>query len=128
MKKKPSLISFLLLVWIWLFSGPVWAGAETPEKLRGIPIFEGSKVIQVIDGPKQWSAVMEVTANRDTVAEFYKKSLEADGWRTVSQSQYATGGVLQLEKGADVIQIALVNRKKDDKVVLLYNLVYIRKK
>ncbi len=128
MKGTPSLISLIALAWIWLIPGSALAGTELPADLKSIPIFTGSKVLQTADGPTQCSATLQVQAAKDTVAAFYRKVLEENGWKGAVESQYNTGGVLQFAKGADVIQIALVNRKKGDDITLLYNIVHTHKK
>lgn len=128
MKGTLGLASLIAFVWIWLIPGPVRAGSGLPGELSNVPVFFGSKILRTIDKPGQCSAILEVNSDRDTVAAFYKKTLEENGWKRAVESQYGSGGVLQFTKGDDILQIAIVNRKKDDIVTLLYNIVYMHKK
>ncbi len=129
MKPKLWLVSLVAFAWIWLVPCSVSTAQELPGDLKSIPVYQGSKILRISDSPTQSSAILSVSADRDSVAAFYKKALEENGWKRGVESQYDSGGgVMQFAKGDDIIQIALVNKKKDDIVTLLYHIVYTHRK
>jgi L-lactate utilization protein LutC len=60
---------------------------DIPDKLKDIPLYQGSKVQQAIDMENYAMIVASVKAKVDAIADFYKNMMVEKGWKFVSQSE-----------------------------------------
>ncbi len=71
-----------------LFGAGLALGAiDIPDKLKDIPLYQGSKVEQAIDTENYAMIEASVKARADAIADFYKNMMVEKGWRLASQSE-----------------------------------------
>lgn len=116
---KMALIHIIVLSF-WVTTG--FAAMELPDKLSQIPVFSGSKIIQVMDMGDNSMAALEVTADRDALIKFYKDEMKGKGWKTVFQAEQEDSAVLHFMKDNKTIQIS-ANKEEEGK--LGYQMVFI---
>ncbi|MFH0785931.1 MAG: hypothetical protein V2B20_28825 [Pseudomonadota bacterium] len=118
---KLALIQSFLLIF-WVTTG--FAAMDLPAKLSEVPVFSGSKIVQVMDMGESSMAALEVKADRDALVKFYKDAMQAKGWKTVFQIEQEDGAVLHFMKDNKTIQIS-ANIGEEGK--LSYQMVFIGK-
>ena len=71
-----------------LFGAGLALGAiDIPDKLKDIPLYQGSKVQQAIDMEDYAMIAASVKAKADAIADFYKNIMVEKGWNLASQSE-----------------------------------------
>lgn len=110
----------VVLLSLWVTTG--FAAMELPAKLSQVPVFSGSKIIQVMDMDENSMAVLEVEADRDALIKFYKDAMQGKGWKTVFQAEQEDSAVLHFMKDNTTIQIS-ANTEEEGK--LSYQIVFI---
>jgi len=95
---------------------------ELPAKLSQVPVFLGSKIIQVMDMDDNSMAALEVKADRDALMKFYKDEMQGKGWKTVFQAELEDSAVLHFMKDNKTIQISA---NKEEEGQLSYQMVFI---
>ena len=73
----------LVFLSFWVTTG--FAAMELPAKLSQVPVFLGSKIIQVMDMGENSMAALEVKADRDALMKFYKDEMQGKGWKTAGE-------------------------------------------
>jgi len=104
----------------WVTTG--FAAMELPAKLSQVPVFLGSKIIQVMDMDDNSMAALEVKADRDALMKFYKDEMQGKGWKTVFQAELEDSAVLHFMKDNKTIQISA---NKEEEGQLSYQMVFI---
>ena len=104
----------------WVMTG--FAAMELPAKLSQVPVFSGSKIIQVMDMDDNSMAALEVKSDRDALIKFYKDEMKGKGWKTVFQAEQEDSAVLHFMKDNKTIQIS-ANKEEEGK--LSYQIVFI---
>jgi hypothetical protein len=111
---------YVVLLSFWVTTG--FAAMELPEKLSQVPVFSGSKIIQVMDMGDNSMAALEVKADRDALIKFYKDEMKGKGWKTVFQAEQEDSAVLHFMKDNKTIQIS-ANKEEEGK--LSYQMVFM---
>lgn len=110
----------VVLLSFWVTKG--FAAMELPAKLSHVPVFSGSKIIQVMDMNDNSMAALEVKADRDALIKFYKDEMNGKGWKTVFQAEQEDSAVLHFMKDNKTIQIS-ANKEEGGK--LSYQIVFM---
>ena len=58
---------------------------DIPDKLKDIPLYQGSKVKQAINMENNAMIMATVEAKADAVADFYKNIMAGKGWKLAFQ-------------------------------------------
>ena len=95
---------------------------DLPSKLSQVPVYPGSKIVQVMDMGNSSMAALEVKADSDTLLKFYKKEMQGKGWKTAFQAEQADTAVIHFTKDNQTIQISANKAEKD---ALSYQMVFI---
>ena len=115
-------IALIHLVFLFFSVTTGFAAMELPSKLSQVPVFLGSKIIQVMDMDDNSMAALEVKADRDALMKFYKDEMQGKGWKTVFQAELEDSAVLHFMKDNKTIQISA---NKEEEGQLSYQMVFI---
>jgi hypothetical protein len=74
------------------------AAVRTPPVLAGVPIIDGSQVVDTSGTSEAARATLLVPMPPDSVAAFYRRRLAAEGWRIVGDVADAGGVDLYAER------------------------------
>ena len=102
------------------FLAPAFAAMDLPEKLVPAGVYQGAKIIQVMESGTTSMAMVEVKATRDDVLEFYKQKLKQQGWKIAMQVEQEDSAVIHFTKDKMAIQVN-VNQSEDG--LLQYQLI-----
>lgn len=108
-----------VLLSFWVTTG--FAAMELPAKLSQVPVFSGSKIIQVMEMDDNSMAALEVKAERAALIKFYKDAMQGKGWKTVFQAEQEESAVLHFMKDNKTIQIS-ANIEEEGK--LSYQIIF----
>jgi hypothetical protein len=95
---------------------------ELPSKLSKVPVYSGSKIIQIMDMGTNSMAALEVKADHDALMKFYKKEMQEKGWKTAFQVEQEDNAVIHFTKDNQTIQISA---NKGEEGVTLYQMVFV---
>ena len=102
--------------------GLAFGAMELPSKLQEIPLYTGSKIVQVMDMDNNSMAMLTVKADREAFLEYYKQNMRAKGWKVVFQAEQEDNAVIHFTKDKQTIQITVQNEEEG---MLQYQLVSI---
>ena len=74
------------------------AAVRTPPVLAGVPVIEGSQIVDTSGTQEAARVTLLVPMPSDSVAAFYRRWLAAEGWRIVSDVVDAGGVNLYAER------------------------------
>lgn len=94
--------------------GAALAGIDTPEKLKDIPLFQGSKVQHAMNMDTTAMLTATVDAKSDAIADFYKNSMKSKGWKIAFQAEQENVKMIHFQKDSQVFQITIQNEKEGD--------------
>ncbi len=86
-------------------------GVIAPEKLKEIPLYEGSTVKQAIDMTNNAMLSATVKAKVGAIAEFYRNAMSAKGWKTVFQAEQQDIKIIQFQKDKQLLQVTIQPEK-----------------
>lgn len=98
-----------------------YGAMELPSRLKEIPIFAGSKTVQVMDAENNSMALFTVKADRDALLDHYKQAMKGKGWKVVFQAEQEEDAVVHFQKEKDIIQLSV--QKDEGEGMLQYQLV-----
>jgi hypothetical protein len=112
-KKWRSSASAAVCLFCILFGAGLAFGAiDIPDKLKDIPLYQGSKVQQAINMENHAMIVASVKAKADAIADFYKNVMVEKGWKLVFQSEQEDTKVIHFQKEKQVFQLTVTGEKK----------------
>lgn len=113
---RKNCISGMMLqaVLLVLIAGVAVAAVDLPEKLKGVPLFPGSKVLQAMDMQGGSMATVQVQAARDDVVAFYKKHLSSDGWKIIFQAEQEDASIVHFQKEKEMIHLSIQSKGQGD--------------
>lgn len=98
-------------------------GAMTlPSQLSEVPVYSGSKILQVMDMGNNSMASLEVKADHAVLIGFYQKEMQEKGWQKAFQAEQEDSAVIHFTKGQQTIQISA---SKGENGMTLYQMVFI---
>jgi len=104
-----------------LFGGGPALAVDVPEKLKDMPLYQGSTVRQAIDMTNHALLIATVKASGDAIADFYKKAMVAKGWKLAFQAEQEAMKLLHFQKDKMLFQVAIQPPKGAEEVT--YNLM-----
>ena len=116
MEKKWQSSSFaaLCLFCIIFVAGPALGAIDIPDKLKDIPLYQGSKVQQTMDMENHAMIVASVKAKADAIADFYKNLMVGRGWKLAFQAEQEDTKVIHFQKDKQVFQLTVTSDKKTE--------------
>jgi hypothetical protein len=105
---------------ILFIGGPAFA-VDVPEKLKDIPLYQGSTVRQAMDMTNHTMLIATVKASGSDVADFYKKAMAAKGWKLAFNAEQEEMKLLHFQKDKMVFQVTIQIPKGEEETT--YNLV-----
>ena len=120
MEKRRGIRAFVCVVCIAFAAVSAFA-IDVPEKLKSIPLYQGSKVEQSMDMAGSSMLIASVKAEGDAIANFYKNAMTSKGWKVVFQADREDVKVVHFQKDKQIFQVSIQNEK--GKGVTTYNLV-----
>lgn len=93
-----------------------------PSNLSQVPIYSGSKIVQVMDMGNNSMAALEVKADREALIKFYQKQMQEKGWEKAFQVEQEDNAVIHFTKNNQTIQISA---DKGENGTTLYQMVFI---
>jgi hypothetical protein len=115
-----TMFAQILLLCFFVSSG--FAAMELPSKLSQVPVFPGSKIVQVMDMGSNAMASLEVKTDSDALMKFYKKEMQDKGWKAAFQAEQADTAVIHFTKDNQTVQISA---GKGDQGALVYQMVFV---
>ncbi len=79
-------------------AAPESAPARTPPVLTGVPVIEGSQVVDTVGTSEAARMTLDIPMPPESVAAFYRRRLTADGWRLQGDVPDAGGVDLYAER------------------------------
>ena len=105
-----------------LFSiGPALGAIDVPEKLKGIPLYAGSRVQHAMDMDSSAMLTATVDAKGDAIADFYKNTMKEQGWKVAFQAEQENVKIIHFQKAKQMFQLTIQNEKEGGPTT--YNLV-----
>ena len=114
---------FVAVLGVFVMVGAAMAGMDIPDKLKDVPLYSGTKIVQVMDMDKHAVAVLTVKADRDALVDFYKQSMKTAGWKLAFQAEQEDGAVLHFTKEDHSLQVSV--QKGDEDGTINYQLAAI---
>ena len=74
-------------------AGEAGGNVPTPPVLVGVPVLQGSQLVDTVATGEAARAVLLVAVSPDSVTAFYRRLLPAEGWRIVGDVRSDSGGV-----------------------------------
>jgi len=99
-------LTVLCSVFVLLGAGAAFA-VDVPEKLKDIPLYQGSTVQQALDMQNNVMLVAAVKAKGSDIADFYKKTMTAKGWKVAFQAEQNDVKILHFQKDKLVFQVTI---------------------
>ena len=96
---------------------------DIPDKLKDIPLYQGSKVQQAIDMENYAMIAASVKAKPDAIADFYKNIMVEKGWKLAFQSEQEDTKIIHFQKDKQVFQLTVSIDKKAEETT--YTLMLI---
>lgn len=97
------------------------AAMDLPEKLRDVPLYPDSKIEQTMDMESHVMATMKVHTRQEAILDFYKKTLEARGWKVVFQAQQEDSSMIHFQNDKKMLQ--LVVQSDNQEGTITYSLI-----
>jgi len=105
-----------------LFGAGASLGAiDIPEKLKDIPLYQGSKVQHAMDMGNSAMLTVKVDAKSDAVADYYKSIMKAKGWNVAFQAEQENAKMIHFQKDKQILQVTIHTEKDGNSTI--YNLV-----
>lgn len=125
MVARSRVIGVVLLQALYLCVGfgLAFGAMEIPTKLKEVPIYSGSKIVQVMDMDNNSMAMLTVKADREALLDFYKQSMKAKGWKVAFQAEQEDNAMVHFTKDNQTIQITVQNG--DEEGMLQYHLLAV---
>jgi len=108
MEKRRGICALTVLcsVFVLLGAGTAFA-VDVPEKLKDIPLYQGSTVQQALDMQNNVMLVAAVKAKGSDIADFYKKTMTAKGWKVAFQAEQNDVKIVHFQKDKLVFQVTI---------------------
>ena len=107
-----------------LFGAGLAPGAvDIPDKLKDIPLYQGSKVKQAINMENNAMIMATVEAKADAVADFYKNIMAGKGWKLAFQSDQEDAKILHFQKDKQAFQLTVSSEKESKKTTYTLTLI-----
>jgi hypothetical protein len=108
MEKRRGICALTVLcsVFVLLGAGTAFA-VDVPEKLKDIPLYQGSTVQQALDMQNNVMLVAAVNAKGSDIADFYKKTMTAKGWKVAFQAEQNDVKIVHFQKDKLVFQVTI---------------------
>ncbi len=85
-----------------------FSGMEYPQELKKeIAPYPKAKIVQTMNVSGTVMVVMEVGDNPDSIFEFYKKELMANGWTILAEVKQQGNSSLMGEKGSNNVVVSV---------------------
>jgi hypothetical protein len=108
MEKRSRLLAFAVSYALCaLWGAGIAFGVAIPEKLKDIPLYQGSTVQHTMDMDSHTMLVAVVKAKAEDVAAFFKKTMTEKGWKTAFQMATESGQTMQFKKDKQMLQISI---------------------
>ena len=104
----------LCLFWILFVAATATAAIDMPDKLKEIPLYQGSKVQQTMNTENHAMIVASVKAKADAIADFYKDIMVGKGWKLAFQAEQEDTKVIHFQKDKQVFQLTVTSDKKTE--------------
>jgi hypothetical protein len=118
MSKK--VIIYVVLVFFALSMNVVFSGMEYPQELKKeIAPYPKAKIVQTMNVSGAVMVVMEVGDDPDSIFEFYKKELTANGWTILAEIKQQGNSSLMGEKGSNNVVVNIGSGQSGKSMVSL---------
>jgi len=99
-------LSVACVLCILIGGGSAFA-VDIPEKLKDMPLYQGSTVRQAMDMTNHAMLIATVNASGDAIADFYKKAMLAKGWKVAFQAEREDMKLIHFQKDKQLFQVAI---------------------
>jgi hypothetical protein len=107
-----------------LFGASLALGAvDIPDKLKDIPLYQGSKVKQAINMENNAMIMATVEAKADAIADFYKNIMAGKGWKLAFQSDQEDAKILHFQKDKQAFQLTVSSEKESKETTYTLTLI-----
>ena len=113
---RSSVSAAVCLVCILFGAGLALGAVDIPDKLKDIPLYQGSKVQQAINMDNHAMIIATVKAKADAIADFYKNLMAGKGWKLAFQSDQEDAKILHFQKDKQVFQLTVSSEKKSEEI------------
>jgi hypothetical protein len=120
-RMRVCVLSVAVVVSALISFGPAFGAIDVPAKFKGIPIYDGSKIVHAMDMDSNAMLSATVKASADAVSDFYKNAMKGSGWKLAMQMDQDNTKVLHFQKDKQVFQVTIQFEENDG--LTTYNLV-----
>jgi hypothetical protein len=103
--------------------GIAFGAMDLPEKLKDVPLYPGSKIVQTMDMGANSMVMLQVKADRDAVLEFYKKDFKGKGWKVAFQAEQEDSALIHFTKNNEMVQVNVQHGDEGDEGMVNYQIV-----
>ena len=115
-----KIIIYVVLVFFALSVNVVFSGMEYPQELKKeIAPYPKAKIVQTMNISGAIMVVMEVGDDPDSIFEFYKKELTANGWTILAEVKQQGNSSLMGEKGSNNVVVNIGSGQSGKSMVSL---------
>jgi hypothetical protein len=115
-----KIIIYVVLVFFALSVNVVFSGMEYPQELKKeIAPYPKAKIVQTMNVSGAIMVVMEVGDDPDSIFEFYKKELAANGWTILAEVKQQGNSSLMGEKGSNNVVVNIGSGQSGKSMVSL---------
>jgi hypothetical protein len=106
-----------------LFCAGAAFSVDIPERLKDIPLYQGSAVQHAMDMPNHAMLIATVKARGNAIADFYKNAMTAKGWKVAFQAEQEDVKIVHFQKDKLIFQVTIQLEKGGE--AKSYNLLMI---
>lgn len=90
-----------------LFGCGLAFAVDVPEKLKDMPLYQGSTVRQAMDMTNHSMLIVTVKASVDAISDFYKKAMATKGWKLAFQAEQEEVKLIHFQKDKMFFQVTI---------------------
>jgi hypothetical protein len=113
-KRWGSLAFAVVCTFCILFSAGAALAVSVPDKLKDIPLYQGSTVKQAMDMDTHAMLIATVKAKVDDIAGFYKNAMLAKGWKVGFQAEQEEVKIIHFQKDKLIFQLTIQSEKDSE--------------
>jgi len=114
-KKRRNLVFTTACTLCVLFGSIMAFAVDVPEKLREVPLYQGSTIRQAMDMANSAMMTATVNAKPGAISDFYKKTMTAQGWKVIFQAEQEDVKIVHFQKDKRIFQVTIqIEKGKDE--------------
>ena len=109
-----------VFVFFALFINVAWSDMVYPPELMEVSApYPGATITQTTNASVQVMVTMESNDNPDSIFEFYKTEVAANGWTITNEMQSQGLSSLMGVKGSNIVRVSIVTDQSGKSIIML---------